>query len=279
MKYFTLNNGNKIPAIGFGTYTLTDESLLREMLIECARCNYELLDTAYFYKNETLIGKILKEENLENKFQIATKVWPIDYGKENTKKSIERSLKSLNRDYIDIMYLHWPGDDMEESWKVLEDYYEQGIFKNIAVCNFYEKHMDRLLSVANVVPQIDQVELHPLLQKSQLLEYLKSKDIQPLAWSPIAKADKELFENEKIIELSNKYNKIVAQIILAWHISRDTVAIPRTSKVKRISENIDVFDFKLSNEDMEMLKPLDIDKHTSNSPLNENWLNEIRYGK
>lgn len=279
MKYFKLNNGNEIPGIGFGCYTITDENILRDVLIECKKCNYELIDTAYFYDNEDLIGKVLKEENLENAFQIATKVWPIDFGAENTKKSIERSLKSLNRDYIDIMYLHWPGEDMEESWKVLEDYYEQGVLKNIAVCNFYENHMEALLKNANVVPQINQIELHPLLQKNELLEYLKSKDIQPLAWSPIAKADKELFDSEIMVELSKKYNKSIAQIILAWHITRGTVAIPRTSKVNRVSENIDIFDFELTGEDMDKIKTLDINKHTSNSPENEKWLREIRYGK
>ncbi|WP_164845578.1 aldo/keto reductase [Anaerosphaera multitolerans] len=277
MKYYLLNNGNKIPALGFGTYTITDEPTLRKVLLQCANSNYELIDTAYVYGNEHIIGKILKKENLLDTFQIATKIWPAEFGREETKRAVERSLKLLKRDYIDIMYLHWPGDDMEKSWKVLENYYEQGIFKNIGVSNFYENHIDKILTTANIVPQINQVEIHPMLQKTQLLKYLKSKNIQPMAWSPLAKADLELFENKTIAALANKYKKSVAQIILSWHISRNTAIIPRTTKEKRVAENIDIFNFNLSTEDLREIEKLDIGKHTSQSPVDEKWLKSIRY--
>ncbi|NLY20741.1 MAG: aldo/keto reductase [Tissierellia bacterium] len=277
MKYYNLNNGNDIPAIGFGCYKIIDKETLRNTLVNCARNDYELIDTAFYYDNEHLIGEILKEECLEKEFCIATKVWPSDFGIENTKKSVERSLVSLNRDYLDIMYLHWPGDDMEKSWRVLEDYYEQGVIKNIAVSNFFETHLKKLFNCANIPPQINQLEIHPLNQQNSLIEFCKSNDIQVVAWSPLARGNSSLFDNERLVQIASNHKASVAQIILAWHLSRGLAIIPKTISANRLKENIEVLDINLSNDELLFISSLNADFSVSQSPLDENWLRKIRY--
>ncbi|MGO1580290.1 MAG: aldo/keto reductase [Peptoniphilaceae bacterium] len=279
MKYFKLNNGNKMPAVGFGCYKVTDKEILRKSLLTCKKAGYEMIDTAFYYNNEEKIGEILKEENLDNSFQIATKIWPSDFGYDNTKYAVERALKSLKRDSIDLMYLHWPGDDSQESWKVLEEYYEEGIFKNIGLCNFYKDHLEKLSITANISPQIDQIEIHPLLNKKELVEYLQKNNIQALAWSPLARADKKLFDSNIVKEISKKHNKTIAQVILKFNLQRDIIVIPKSQSPNRIAENIDIFDFELDKEDMDKLYSLNEDRHISASPLDQKWLHQARYGK
>lgn len=275
MKYFDLYNGNNLPAVGLGVYTLENEPELRKVMIAAHEANYELIDTAYFYKNEEFIGEIIQSEKL-NKFKIASKVWPSDFGADATKRSIERSLKSLRTDCLEIMYLHWPGEDSEQSWKVLEDYYEQGVFKNIGVCNFYKHHLDKLSVTANIKPHVDQIETHPLLTLNNFIDYLKKENIQPIAWSPLARANGELFNDQNVLKLAKKYDVSVGQIVLKYNIARDVIVLPRTTKEKRVIENIDLFNFELSKEDFELLDSLNIDKHVSHSPDETDWLKEIR---
>lgn len=279
MKYFKLADNKEIPAVGFGTYTIKDKEVLRKLLVQAKNQNYKFIDTAYYYENENFIGEIFKEENLYEHLKIATKIWPSDFGEDNTKRSIERSLNSLGVDQIDIMYLHWPGDDSLKSWKVLENYYEQGILKNIGVCNFYEDHLNELLSNCNIAPQINQIETHPLLQKRELLEYMKKYSIQPMAWSPLARADSSLFKNNILSSLADKYKKSIGQIVLRWNLQRGVIVIPRTTNINRVQENIDLFDFELSDEDMLKINELEENRHVSKSPTNLEWLKEIRYGK
>lgn len=275
MEYFKLYNDNLIPKVGLGVYTLKDESELRNVLQFASKANYELIDTAYFYENEEYIGRAIKDFNFKN-FKIATKVWPSDFGAENTKRSIERSLKALQTDVLEIMYLHWPGDDSAESWKVLEDYYEQGVLKNIGVCNFYKEHLEKLSLTANIKPQIDQIETHPLLSLDNLIDYLKKEKIQPMAWSPLARGDKSLFENKIIDEIAKAHNVSIAQVILRYNIERDVCVIPRSTKENRIFENIDLFNFKLTDDEMKKIALLNEERHVSHSPEELDWLEEIR---
>lgn len=275
MKYFNLYNKNTIPAVGFGLFTLKDEDELRNILTLADAAKYELIDTAYFYENEEMIGNAIESHGLNN-FKIATKVWPSDFGADATKRSIERSLKALKTDKLEIMYLHWPGEDSAESWKVLEDYYEQGVFKNIGVCNFYKKHLDELSLTANIKPQINQIELHPLLTLDDFVNYLKSEEIHPLAWSPLARGDESLFKNPKLIEIAEKYNVSTGQVVLKYNVAREVSVIPRTTKENRVYENIDLFNFELSEEDFNTISSFNEDKHITHSPDEDDWLKEIR---
>lgn len=279
VKNMILNNKNEIPQIGFGTYKITDVTTLEKAITTAYDIGYRLFDTAYFYKNEEMIGEVLKNNDLLDKIILATKIWPSDYGRENTIKSIERSLKSLNRDYIDIMYLHWPGDNMIESYKVLEKYYKKGVLKNIAVCNFTKKHIEELEANCEILPAINQIELHPYLPQIELVNYLKEKGINIVAWSPLARADKKLLEDEKILEIAKKYNKTPSQIILRFNIERDIIVIPKSKSENRIKENFDILDFSLSKEEMDYLYSLENGFRTGPNPNDDNALKDLQYNR
>lgn len=275
MKYLKLYNGNSLPAVGMGLYTLKSPDLINNVLTWADEEGYELIDTAYFYENENMIGETISSLGLKN-FKLASKIWPSDFGADATKRSIERSLKLLKTDHLEIMYLHWPGEDSAESWKILENYYEQGVFKNIGVCNFYKNHLDKLSTIANIKPQIDQIETHPLLTLDDFINYLHSEQIQPMAWGPLARGDESLFKNPNLIQIATSHNVTVGQVILKYNISRDVIVIPRTTKRSRAHENIDLFNFELSDEELKLISSLNQDFHTSHSPNEDNWLKEIR---
>lgn len=279
VKNILLNNGHKIPQIGFGTFKMTEKDVLEKALLTAYETGYRLFDSAYFYKNEQIIGDVLKENNLLDKVMLATKIWPSDFGYDNTKKSIERSLKNFNRDYIDIMYLHWPGDKMLESYKVLEKYYNEGVLKNIAVCNFTQNHIKYLEENTDILPALNQIELHPLLPQKDLVKFLFDKGINIVAWSPLARADKSLLEDEKIIEIGKKYGKTPSQIILRFNIERGIIVIPKSKSEDRIKENFDILNFSLSKEDMDYLYSKESGFRTGPDPSNEEALKKLQYNK
>lgn len=277
--YITLSNGNKLPKIGFGTYKLEDEKSVFDMLNMALQTGYEMIDTAYFYKNEHFIGNALKNIGAKREnYMMATKVWPSDFGYDNTLKSIDRSLKNLQMDYIDIMYLHWPGEDMEESYKAIERFYEEGVIKNIAVANFYKKHYEVLEKSANIKPHIVQLEIHPINTEKDLVDFYEKNDIQVVSWSPLARIDKEIPENKILNDLSKKYNKTFVQIVLAWHLKRGLVPIPKTKTPSRAVENFDIFDIDLEDEEVEMINSINRDFHITDNANDENWLYKIRRG-
>lgn len=278
VKTFTLSNSNVIPSIGFGTYKISDEKQVYESINHALENGYKMIDTAYFYKNEHFIGEALKNSNAKREDLIlATKVWPSDFGYDNTMFSIERSLKLLKTNYIDIMYLHWPGDDMEQSWRAFERMHDEKAIKNIAISNFLPKHYEKLCLKANIKPVINQIELHPYNQQEELQEYYKSQNVQIVSWSPLAKSSEKLFKDSLILELCKKYQKTPAQIILKWHIQKGFIVIPKTITPSRIKENIDIFNFEIDDEDINKIKSFDTKSTISNTPANEDWLRSIRY--
>lgn len=280
MDNITLSNGTIIPVIGFGTYKLKDEKEIDNSIKIAVNSGYTFIDTAYFYENESFIGDTLRRSNINRKnIIIATKVWPSDFGYDKTMYSIERSLKSLNTDYLDILYLHWPGDDMQSSWKAFEKMYDEKVVKNLAIANFLPKHYEIIVKNANIKPVINQVEIHPYKQMKELIEYYKQQYVQIISWSPIARADKNLFLEKILLELSEKYQKSIAQIILRWHIQKGLVVIPKTKTEQRIVENIDIFNFELDEKEMNEIEKLDKNLSVSRTPDDENWLRQIRYAQ
>lgn len=275
MNYIKLNDGVKIPQVGLGTYKITDRETMADVIEAAFESGYEYIDTAKFYENEDIIGAELKNADKKREdYKLVTKVWPTYYGEDLTKKSIDESLEDLQTDYIDIMLLHWYGKDFDKAWKVFEDYKRQGIVKSIGVCNFEIKQLTELLNIGEA-PVLDQLESSPHFQNDQTLEFLKENKILHQAWSPLARGRSELLEEHVIKNLSNKYNKTPAQIVLRWHIERGTMVIPKSTHPERIRENIDIFDFKLTDEDMKAIKSLDIKKRYSNDPEDEDWLKEL----
>lgn len=279
MKDILLNNGISIPSIGIGTYKVTNQNDMNNLLSMSYKSGYRMIDTASYYNNEELIGNYFSNNRkIQKELIIGTKVWPIDFDPDKTKRSIENSLNSMKLDIIDIMFLHWPSDGFINAWKVLERYYEQKVLKSIAVCNFNEDHMEKLINSANIPPVINQVELQPYLVQKNLCKYLNRLDIKVEAWSPLGRGDKELFNEETLLKISKKYNKSVAQIILRWHIEKGNIVIPKSVSSSRIKENIDIFDFSLSNEEIAEIDNLNKNKRFSQDPGNESWLEEIRNG-
>ncbi|WBW50302.1 aldo/keto reductase [Peptoniphilus equinus] len=268
-----LNNNHTFDPIGLGVYTITDRDALAELLPAAKEAGYNYIDTAYYYDNEGLIGEVFK--SLGFTMDVATKVWPKDYGEEATKRSIDRSLKALGVDRLKVMYLHWPGPQSNASWKVLEDYYSQGVFENIGVCNFYDTHLDELKTTATIMPQLNQIETHPLLGLFDFVARLKADGITPVAWSPLARGEAFLFNHPTIQSLAASHHATPGQIILAYNLHRGVAVIPRTTNVTRLKENMAANTVTLSDEDFKALEKLDRNHHVSKSPLDTAWLNDI----
>lgn len=278
MKYIKLNNGNEIPMLGFGTFKMKDENILEDVITSAYEAGYRLIDTAFVYKNEAIIGGILKKLGIRSELVIATKVFPCDFGREATKKSIDRSLHDLGTDRIDLMYLHWPADDMVDSYHVLEDFYRQGVIDNIGVSNFTPSHIQQILENCDIKPQCNQIEIHPLLSQEEEVSLLQSQDIQPVAWSPLFRAREELFQSPLLLQLCEKYHKTAAQIILRWDLERGLVTIPKSNHPDRIRENFDIFNFSLTREEIQNINALNENKRSGSSPYDEEFLKSNRYG-
>lgn len=266
MKFIKLNNGLNMPIIGLGTYPLNRFKLIKAMYF-AYKNGCISFDTSSAYRNERWLGigiKILKFFGAKNLF-ITTKLSNHSQRKGNIREELLKSMKKLNLKYIDLYLMHWPNPDTYlDSWKEMEKLYEEGLVRAIGVCNFHEHHLEKLLEIAKVKPVINQIEIHPLLTQMPLREYCKSKKIQLQSYSPIARMDKKLVENQILISIAKKYNKSVPQIILKWNIQSNIITIPKSGNKIRIKENFDIFNFELTNQELE-----EIDN------LNENY--RVRY--
>lgn len=278
MKYFKLNDGTKVPAIGFGTFKITEEADMDLAIGSAIEAGYRYFDTAKYYNNEDLVGKYLKTSGLKREeIQVATKVWPVDFDPDACKRSIDNSLKKLDLDYIDVLLLHWYGEGFEKAWKVFQDYRDQGLVKSIGVCNFTRAQLKELISLGEK-PVLDQLESHLYLQDTDNKNFLVENGILHQAWGPLSQGKSNLLDEQILKEIGDKYGKTPAQIALKWNIERDTMVLVKSSNEGRIKENISIFDFDLSEEDMNALASLDRKERFSNDPENQEWLDKIRRG-
>ena len=272
MKYFDLNDGNRVPAIGFGTYKITEEKDMDLAVNTALEAGYTYFDTAKFYENEDILGRYLKESGKKRSdYQIATKVWPNAYKADDTKRSLDESIKDLGVDYLDVALLHWYGKNYKESLKVLKDYKDQGIIKSIGVCNFSTGQMTELLETG-ITPVLDQLESHLHLQDKDTHEFLKENKILHQAWGPLSQGKSDLLEEKILKEIADKYGKTPAQIALKWNIERGVMILVKSSNKGRIHENIEIFDFNLTYEDMHALASLDKKTRYSADPEDKEWL-------
>lgn len=278
MKYFKLNNGIEVPALGFGTYKITQESDMEVAIGEAVDKGYRYFDTAKFYENEKILGKYLKQAGLKREdYQVATKVWPSSFDTDNCKKSLDESLADLDLGYIDIILLHWYGKDFDKAWKVFCDYKDQGLVKSLGVCNFTIDQMTELLNIGEK-PVLDQLESHLYLQDRKTCEFLKENNILHQAWGPLSQGKSNLLDEEILKDIGDKYGKTPAQIALKWNIERGTMVLVKSTNPGRIKENISIFDFNLDDSDMHALTSLDKNTRFSNDPANKDWLDQIRRG-
>lgn len=271
-KIRTLSNGLKIPAIGFGTYKSGSDEETAKIIKNALDSGYQMIDTAYFYGNEVGIGRGIKESKIDREeIFLVTKLWNDDHGYKKTIEAFNKSLKNLGVDYIDLYLIHWPNKLNSETWRAFEHLYEIGKVKSIGVCNFKEIHLEELKQSAKIMPMVNQVEIHPYSTKNEIINYCKDNNIQVVAWSPISRG--KIFSEELMIDLSQKYKKTIAQIVLKWHIQKGIIPIPKSSNENRIKENIEIFDFELSKEDMiaiDLLNKGD-DMSVSNPPANTTY--------
>lgn len=268
-RFKVLSNGVKIPSIGFGTYKSGNEKETADIVSYALKIGYRQIDTASFYGNEIGIGKGIKNSGIpREEIFITTKLWNDDHGYENTIKACNESLKKLQIEYLDLYLIHWPNELNAETWRALEDLYYCGKVKAIGVCNFKIGHLEELKKTSRILPMVNQIEIHPLSSKEEMLQYCKKSNIQLVAWSPIMRG--RVFSNELIMRLAEKYKKTIAQIILRWHVQRGVIPIPKSSNGERIIENINIFDFEIINEDMDIINSLNESNDISVSGVPEN---------
>jgi 2,5-diketo-D-gluconate reductase A len=276
MQKIILNNGVEMPILGYGVYQISDAQECEQCVYDAIMTGYRLIDTAASYLNEEAVGRGIKQSDVpREELFITTKLLIQDAGYENTKKAFEKSLKRLQLDYLDLYLIHQPFGDVYGSWRAMEELYREGKIRAIGVSNF---QMDRLVDlIANneVVPAVNQVETNPFCQQIESAKLMKENRVQIESWAPFAEGKNNLFQNEVLLSLADKYKKSVAQVVLRWLTQRGVVAISKSVHKERMIENFNVLDFELSQTDMEEISTLDTKKScffSHNDPEIVKWL-------
>lgn len=260
MEYVTLNNGIKMPKAGFGVFQIKDQNECEQVVLDAIETGYRLIDTAQSYGNEEAVGKAIKKAPVDrSELFITTKVWITNYGYDKAKASVEESLKKMQLDYLDLVLLHQPFKDYHGAYRALIDLYHEGKIKAIGVSNFYPDRLVDLCLDTDVIPAANQVEVNPFHQQDQALTYNQKYGVQMQAWAPFAEGKNGIFTNETLMEIGKKYHKSVGQVILRWLVQRGIVPLAKTVRKERMQENIDIFDFELSQEDMETIAAMNKD--------------------
>ena len=249
MQYTRLKNGHEIPLIGFGTYQIDDPTQAPHIFQQALALGYRLLDTAAFYNNEEYVGQALRQSGLKRKeVFLSSKVWKDQHGYDATLNAFDASLRKLGTDYLDLYLIHQPAEKNLETWQALETLYKEGRVKAIGVSNFQPADLEELVQQGDIIPMIDQVEYHPLYQQKALRAYCRRLDIKLQAYSPLMRG--EALQLPLMGKLADKYHKTPAQIVLRWIIQNDVIPLPKAASPVRMKENLGVFDFVLSEEDM-----------------------------
>ena len=253
--HIILNNGVKMPWLGFGTYMAENGDELIEAVKEALGIGYRHIDTASFYGNEEGVGMGIKESGVpRDEIFLVNKISISDHGYEKTLQAFKTSIKKLGTDYLDLYLIHWPQSLNKETWKALEKLYKEGYIRAIGVSNFTSKHLKDLLEDVEIIPAVNQVEFHPKLVQNELMEFCKKYNIQLEAWSPLMRG--LIFQLPFLQQLSQKYERTISQIVLRWDLQMGVITIPKSTTLTRIKENADIFDFEISKEDMEKIKKL-----------------------
>lgn len=257
MEYVTLNNGVKMPILGYGVYQVTQEECER-CVLDALKVGYRSIDTAQSYFNEEQVGNAIQKSGVpREELFLTTKVWVEHYGYEQAKASVLESMRKLQTDYLDLVLLHQPFSDTYGAWRALEELYDEGKLRAIGVSNFYVDRMVDFASFNRIKPMVNQMETHIFNQQKELKGWADKYGVQLEAWAPFGEGRKGTFDDPVIGEIAAKYGKTPAQIMLRWHIQRGVVVIPKSTHIERMQENFAVFDFSLSAEDMKAITELD----------------------
>lgn len=258
MQKIILNNGLEMPILGFGVFQIPDPTECERCVIDAINTGYRLIDTAVSYMNESAVGHGIKNCGIDRKeLFITTKLWVQDHGYDNTKKSFQQSLDRLQLDNLDLYLIHQPYGDIHGSWRAMEELYEAGKIKAIGVANFQMDRLMDLIAFNKIPPAINQIETHPFNQQIESQNFLTENNVQIEGWGPFAEGKNNIFQNEVLVSIADKYNRSVAQIILRWLTQRGVVVIPKSVRKERMEENFNVFDFALNADDIEKIKSLD----------------------
>lgn len=261
MQYVKLNNGIEMPLLGFGVFQIPDNTECERVVTDALAAGYRLIDTASAYFNEEGVGKAIAKSGIKREeLFVTTKLWIQDAGYENAKKAFQVSLNKLGLDYLDLYLIHQPFNDYYGSWRAMEELYEEGKIRAIGVCNFYPDRLADLCLNSKIKPMINQIECHPFFQQTEAIDTMKEFGVLPEAWGPFAEGSKGIFSNPVLSEIASKYNKTTAQVILRWNIQRGVVVIPKTVRKERMIENFQIWNFELSNDDMQKICSMDTGK-------------------
>lgn len=257
-----------MPKVGLGVYKITEEEM-EQAVTAALGAGYRAFDTAYFYKNEIALGNALKKSDVprEDLF-ITSKLWNDYQGYDRTIEFFTKSIENLGTDYLDLFLIHWPCEAdglFIESYKAMEKLYEEGRIRAIGVCNFNQHHLEKLMEATEVVPAVNQIEVHPNFNQQALQEYCDSHDIAVTAWMPLMR-NRGLLEYDVITKLAERYNKTPAQIVLRWHLAHNRLVIPKSKTPERIKENYDIFDFSLELTDIAEIDSLNKYERQGNDP-------------
>lgn len=280
MEYRILNNGVEMPVLGFGVYQV-EETVCEQCVCDAIAAGYRSIDTASAYLNERAVGRAIWRSGVpREELFITTKLWVQDAGYESTKRAFAKSLERLQLDYLDLYLIHQPFGDVYGSWRAMEELYRKGAVRAIGVSNFQPDRLVDLILHNEVVPAVNQVETHPFCQQTEAAAVMASEGVQIESWAPFAEGRNNLFGNGTLVSLAAKYRKSVAQVVLRWLIQRGVVVIPKSVRPERMAENIDVFDFHLAPEDMDLIATLDTRRScflSHRDPETVKWLGTMKY--
>lgn len=258
MQKVTLNNGVEIPILGFGVFQINDPAECEQSVLDAIETGYRLMDTAASYQNEEAVGKAIRASRVpREEIFLTTKLWVQDTGYEKTKAAFEKSLKRLNVDYLDLYLIHQPFGDVYGSWRAMEELYKEGKTRAIGISNFQPDQVMDLICFNEIIPAVNQIETHPFYQQVETQRFLQENRVQIESWGPFAEGKNGLFTNELLADIGEKHNKSIAQVVLRWLVQRGVVAIPKSVRKERMKENLSVFDFQLSQEEMDRIQSLD----------------------
>lgn len=265
-----LNNGIEIPSIGLGVFRLEDNKEAQRVVETALSIGYRHIDTAMIYQNEKAVGNAIKASGIpREEIFITTKLWNADQREGLVNEALKTSLEKLDTDYIDLYLIHWPvANKIQETWKKFEQLYATSMVRAVGVSNFKAHHLEKLKEVSDLVPAVNQIEIHPYLTQQADLDYCTGAGIRVEAWSPFAANKTDLFDEKILIALADKYEKTPAQIVLRWNFQRGVIVIPKSANEKRLKENIDVFNFNLSSDEIILINSLNKDKRIGADPDN-----------
>lgn len=259
MEYVTLNNGVKMPLEGFGVFQVPDPAQCEQAVLDAIASGYRLIDTAAAYMNEAAVGAAIRKCGVpREELFITTKLWVQDASYEGAKKAIQTSLDNLGLDYLDLYLIHQPMGDYIGAYRAMEEAYKEGKLRAIGVCNFYPARLADLCETVEVKPAVDQVELHPFFQQKNALALMKEYGVHPEAWGPFAEGNHGIFTHPVLTKIGEKYGKSAAQTALRWNVQRGVTVIPKSVHKERMEQNLNIWDFKLSDEDMAEIAKLDL---------------------